>query len=83
MGVRLPSGSGDQPVLRRERGLLGQYAWYRELERRGVAGGQFEAERFGLFDMLGNVYEWCQERSLDYTRQDRELSEDCGGYEDR
>jgi formylglycine-generating enzyme required for sulfatase activity len=57
--------------------LLGQYAWYTKnsLDRGmlpgvpgqfGVPGGRLKPNDLGLFDMLGNALEWCQDESGDY-----------------
>src|SRR5262249_13004711 len=76
-GYRLPSGAGREKacragaVTRRDHGnsigLLGadahsagsghEHAW---------RGGGLLPKDLGLFDMLGNVYEWCQERHTSY-----------------
>jgi formylglycine-generating enzyme required for sulfatase activity len=52
--------------------LLRKYAWYaRNAQDRsmlpgrpdlGVAGSCLKANDFGLFDMLGNALEWCEDR---------------------
>jgi formylglycine-generating enzyme required for sulfatase activity len=47
--------------------LLGLYAWYAEnSENRSRPGGSLEPNDLGVFDMLGNVYEWCQDRVAPY-----------------
>jgi formylglycine-generating enzyme required for sulfatase activity len=58
--------------------LLGRYAWYTrnsldrgmlpgEPGKLGVAGDCLKPNDFGLFDMLGNALEWCQEYPTYYT----------------
>ena len=67
MGVCVPGGGSDQPLLRRSKELLGRYAWYMQnSEDRVWPCGLLQPNDLGLFDMLGNVYEWCQERFLEY-----------------
>jgi formylglycine-generating enzyme required for sulfatase activity len=47
--------------------LLGQYAWYRDSSRdRAWPGGSLKPNDLGLFDMLGNVIECCQDPALKY-----------------
>src|SRR5262249_39601901 len=44
--------------------LLEKYAWYLPNSRgRARPGGTLLPNDLGLFDMLGNVYEWCQDRN--------------------
>ena len=51
--------------------LLGKYAWYSVTSHEHAwPCGSLLPNDLGLFDMLGNVYEWCQERPLLY-RPDR------------
>ena len=48
--------------------LLGKYAWWSQNSQdRAWPCGQLLPNDLGLFDMLGNVYEWCQERAGLYT----------------
>jgi formylglycine-generating enzyme required for sulfatase activity len=72
--------------------LLGRYAWYTKnaLDRGmlpgvpagikghlGVPGDQLRPNDFGLFDMLGNAQEWCQDPYFVYTTgDDKEFKED-------
>jgi formylglycine-generating enzyme required for sulfatase activity len=43
--------------------LLGQYAWYTKNteDKEMVPGARLKPNDLGLFDMLGNAYEWCQD----------------------
>jgi eukaryotic-like serine/threonine-protein kinase len=51
--------------------LLGKYAWYiATSQEHAWPCGSLLPNDLGLFDMLGNVFEWCQERLLSY-RPDR------------
>ena len=51
----------------RSKELLGRYAWHiQNSEDRVWPCGLLQPNDLGLFDMLGNVYEWCQERFLEY-----------------
>jgi serine/threonine protein kinase/formylglycine-generating enzyme required for sulfatase activity len=57
--------------------LLGQYAWYLHTsDDRTWPVGSLKPNDTGLFDMQGNVYEWCQERSLSYSGSLGSVSED-------
>ena len=63
-------------------GLLEKYAWYRDDSRdHAWPCASLLPNDLGLFDMLGNVYEWCQESHESYqpasvgaTTDDRNMS---------
>jgi formylglycine-generating enzyme required for sulfatase activity len=48
--------------------LLPEYAWYDKStnSEEAKAGGLLKPNDLGLFDMYGNVYEWCQEPAFYY-----------------
>ncbi len=47
--------------------LLGKYAWYAANNQdHAWPSGSLQPNDLGLFDMLGNAYEWCQERYESY-----------------
>ncbi len=54
--------------------LLGQYAWYNQNSRvRAWPCGQVKPNDLGLFDLLGNVYEWCQDQYGNYPLAEKHL----------
>lgn len=47
--------------------LLVDYAWIiQNASERTWPGGQLQPNDFGLFDMYGNVYDWCQDQYAQY-----------------
>jgi hypothetical protein len=60
------------------RELLPKYAWYQENSKeRTWPVGSLQPNEFGLFDMQGNVWQWCQGAYADYR-----LPEGGGAVED-
>jgi formylglycine-generating enzyme required for sulfatase activity/tRNA A-37 threonylcarbamoyl transferase component Bud32 len=58
--------------------LLKEFAWYSEavLGVRAWPCGQLKPNDLGLFDIYGNVSEWCQDRLLAYQRTGEHPAED-------
>ena len=60
--------------------LLAKYGWYlKNSSERSWPVGSLKPNDFGLFDMHGNVYAWCQDRYASYTvGQGGKAAEDVG-----
>jgi eukaryotic-like serine/threonine-protein kinase len=57
--------------------LLAKYAWYgKNAQERTWPVGRLKPNDWGLFDMHGNVYTWCQDRFRDYVPSQLEDKED-------
>ena len=46
---------------------LGEYGWFGDVTGRSHPGGNKKANRWGIFDMHGNVWEWCQDWHDEYS----------------
>ena len=57
--------------------LLGHYAWYlTNSQDHARSCGNVHPNELGLFDMLGNVFEWCQEGWHSYQRNGNVINND-------
>jgi formylglycine-generating enzyme required for sulfatase activity len=96
-GYRLPSeaeweyacraGTSTSRYYGETEDLLGLYAWYTKVsqDRWLLPVGSLKPNDLGLFDMLGNALEWCQDRPLKYrpTLPHREDKEDITEIDSR
>ncbi len=56
--------------------ILGKYAWYLTYSKdRAWPGGSLQPNDLGLSDMLGNMYEWCQEKYTSAAAMDSDSGE--------
>jgi formylglycine-generating enzyme required for sulfatase activity len=57
--------------------MLSNYGWYALNARNHVwPVGKLKPNELGLFDMHGNLWEWCQSRYVTFTTKDKEDKED-------
>ena len=59
--------------------LLEKYAWYAaDRQNRAWPVGSLKPNDFGLFDMLGNAWQWCDDSYQDYPKVADAISKDLG-----
>jgi formylglycine-generating enzyme required for sulfatase activity len=57
--------------------LLPKYAWYfKNSQQKTWSVGSLKPNDWGLFDVLGNVPTWCQEKSKSYPQSNLAINED-------
>jgi formylglycine-generating enzyme required for sulfatase activity len=91
LGYRLPTEEEWECVCRagaetsryygRSTELLNEYAWFAEnAKERMSACGVLKPNDLGIFDMLGNAFEWCQDGYRTYSANDDQLSKDLYNF---
>ena len=73
-GFRLPTEAEWEYACRATNGecygILNEIAWYgKNSENQTQPVGQKKENKFGLYDMLGNVWEWCYDWYADYPKK--------------
>jgi serine/threonine protein kinase/formylglycine-generating enzyme required for sulfatase activity len=59
--------------------LLPQYAWYQANgKNRAWPTASLKPNDFGLFDMLGNAFEWCDDLFVSHPEADGTVADDAG-----